>query len=81
VNEVIKVELEVNPKPRKIRIVTGTHLEVERQVNELADDYAVNAWSLWSHEGEARVTAVLLHGSIYRQAAIAATSAPGNGRR
>jgi hypothetical protein len=75
--------MEITPsgKPPPIRIVTGTCADVERQVNALADDYAVNAWSLWSHEGVGMATAVMLHGSIYRQAAIASGVPASNGRR
>jgi hypothetical protein len=64
-----------------IRIITGTCADVERQVNALSDDYAVNAWSLWSYEGVGMATAVMLHGSIYRQATIAAGVPSSNGRR
>lgn len=75
------MEITPNGKPLAIRIISGTCADVERQVNALSEDYAVQVWSLWSHEGVGMASAVMLHGSIYRQAAIASGVAPNNGRR
>lgn len=75
--------MEITPsgKPPMIRIVSGTPLDVERLVNELTADYAVQTWSVAVVNNAIVVTAIMLHGSIYRQAAIASGVPAANGRR
>lgn len=63
--------MEVELKPRKLRIVTGTVAELEDQLNRLLNDYNAIVWS-FAPIGEAMCgTVVLLHNSVLMQRALA----------
>ena len=63
--------VDVEIKPRKLRIVSGTIPELEDQLNRLLNDYNAIVWS-FAPVGEAMCgTVVLLHNSVLMQRALA----------
>lgn len=73
--------MEVEIKPRTVRILTGHPDVVEDQIAALGNDYTVTHWHFWAFENVGFVTCVLLHGSIIRQMQIAMAAANGPPRR
>ena len=63
--------MEVNSKPRMVRLETGTPKRIEDLLAALGDQYVVTHWHFWNWQGEARVTCLLVHASLIRQREIA----------
>jgi hypothetical protein len=59
--------------PRRLRIVSGPVAEVEQQLNNLLDDYMAIQYSFVEVGGELHCAAVLVHLSVLRKQALAAT--------
>jgi hypothetical protein len=64
--------MEVNLKPRMVRLETGTPKVIEDLLAALGDQYVVTHWHFWNWQDEARVTCLLVHASAIRQMQIAA---------
>lgn len=75
------MEVEINPKLRPYRLVSGEPGLVESILNEISADYAVTAWNFATCGERVIVTAICISASILRQAQIAAPQMPPNGRR
>ena len=72
------VEGASNGKPLRLRIVGGTRAEVERELNELLDDYVAMVWNFVAVGDKVEANVVLFHNSVLMRAQIAAAGA---GRR
>ena len=70
----------VVPGP-KLRIVSGPHQVVERQLNELLNDYAVTVWNFAVVDGAVHVTAILLALAELRKQQLGAIQQPQMMRR
>lgn len=68
--------MDVENKPRKIRIVEGTPLEVEALVHELSGAYPQVTFNFLVTDAGIRVVAVLIHESVIRQMQIAMGGPP-----
>lgn len=68
--------IEVEQKPRKLRIVSGSIEVIEEQLNRLLDDYAVLVWNFSVIDDRQQVTAVLISARELRQQAMAAAAGP-----
>ena len=66
------MELERNGKPRRLRIVGGTREQVERELNELLEDYSAIAWNFVAVGYHVEANVVLFHNSVLMQAQLAA---------
>jgi hypothetical protein len=63
--------MDIEKKPRRLRIVTGTVAELEDQLNHLLNDYNAIVWAFAPVADAMRGTVVLLHNSVVMQQAIA----------
>lgn len=63
--------MDLERKPRKLRILTGPVPEVEVELNRLLDEYNAIVWSFHECGGVAWANVVLLHGSVFMQQALA----------
>jgi len=63
--------MEVNSKPRMVRLETGTPKQIEDLLVDWADTYVVVQWHFWNWQDEARVTCLAVHSSALRQMQIA----------
>jgi hypothetical protein len=63
--------MNLETKPRKLRIVTGPVAEVEDELNRLLDEYNAIVWSFHECAGVAWASVVLLHESVFMQQALA----------
>ena len=72
------VEGASNGKPLRIRIVGGTREHVERELNQLIDDYVATVWNFVAVEGKVEANVVLFHSSVVLRNQLAAAAA---GRR
>ena len=67
--------MEMETKPRRLRIVGGTREEVERELNQLLEDYTAIAWNFVAVGDRCEANVVLFHNSVMRQAALAQAQA------
>lgn len=63
--------MDVESKPRRLRIVTGTVAELEEQLNRLLNDYNAIVWAFSPVVDVMHGTVVLLHNSVLMQQALA----------
>jgi len=75
------MEIELKPKLRPYRLVSGEPALVESILNEITADYAVAMWNFATCGERVVVTAICISASILRQAQIAAPQMPTGGLR
>jgi hypothetical protein len=75
------MEIEVNPRRRPYRLVSGEPAVVEKELNDLSSEYTVTAWNFATCSDRVVITAICISTSILRQAQLAAATMPPNGRR
>ena len=63
--------MDVNTKPRMVRLETGTPKQIEDLIEAWGDTYVVVQWHFWNWQDEARVTCLAVHSSALRQMQIA----------
>lgn len=69
--------MDVEAKPRKVRIVSGEVEEVELQLNILAESYGAIMWNFSVVDNRMWMTVVMIHESEMRKAALASRAMPG----
>lgn len=69
--------IEINNKPRLVRIETGTPKQIEDLVAETGGDYMITHYHFWNAGDEARMTIVMVHASVIRQMQLAQPGLPG----
>lgn len=70
--------MDVERKPRRLRIISGPVAELEDQLNRLLNDYNAIVWAFAPVADAMHGTVVLLHNSVLMQQALAQ---PGGMRR
>lgn len=73
--------MEMETKPRRLRIVGGTREQVELELNSLLEEYTAIAWNFVSVGDRIEANVVLFHNSVMRQAALAQAAAAGGMKR
>jgi hypothetical protein len=73
--------MDVNQKPDKLRLISGSYKLVEYELNLLLDDYTAVTWNFAVVADDLRITVVLLHSSVMRQQMIAQAAVPNSQRR
>ena len=72
------VEGASNGKPLRLRIVGGTRAEVERELNEILEEYSAVVWNFVAVGDRVEANVVLFHNSVIARAQLASAGA---GRR
>ena len=72
-------EINIERKPRRLRIISGTVAEVEEQLNRVLDDYVTIMWNWATVGAELRCTVVLMHQSEMRKAQLMMAGQMGRG--
>ncbi len=67
--------MDIEHKPRRLRIVSGPVHEVEDQLNRLLDTYTATQYAYSVVKDTVHMTVVLLHESVLRMHAIAQAGA------
>jgi hypothetical protein len=60
--------MELQDKPRALRIISGSAAYIEGELNRLADEYAGTQWNYAVVKDELVITVVLIHHSELRKA-------------
>jgi hypothetical protein len=72
---------DIDTRPRKIKICSGTPEQLEDQLNVYAESYSPLIWNFTAVGDRVIGTVVMIHESIIRQMNIAAATAQGFGGR
>jgi hypothetical protein len=67
--------MEAEIKPLRLRIVSGSVAQVEKQLNHLLDHYTMTQQAFAVVNNQLVMTVILLHESVLRMQAIAAAGA------
>jgi len=59
--------MDIETKPKPLRIVSGPYREMEHQLNQLLKDYVALVWNLCAIADQMHVTCVMIHQSEMRK--------------
>jgi hypothetical protein len=71
--------MEIEKKPLRVRVISGTVAEMEEQLNRLLEHYMAIQWNYAVVKDELRMTVVLFHESVIRMQQIAQAGLSGRG--
>jgi hypothetical protein len=72
-------EINIERKPRRLRMISGSVAEVEEQLNRLLDDYIATTFNFAVVGTEIRITVLLMHQSEMRKAQLMMAGQMGRG--